>query len=276
MHTHKAGDCRSRVHWQRASSVAATFIAAFLAPYHFLVNAVHHQTTHLTSIHLSNDHGGRGKSSARLDAAQNKEVDQTYRLVREIAERTIIPLLRRVEAEDQRRRLVCFDRRFKDANRLKHKVADQLRLAPSCTPSEGLAVIPDAVRFTLQYLESDYVTGVRKDIERFRDRGCTLVAVRNAWAGDQYKGINSRWRDPSSGLMFEVQFHTQDSLRARELTHRAYERIRGDTVMVEGTEMTTLRAFQRQVNAMVLIPPGALEIGESNGLWVYPAVLSPV
>ena len=30
----------------------------------------------------------------------------------------------------------------------------------------------------------------------------------------------------NSGVRFEVQFHTQASLEAKELTHEAYERIR--------------------------------------------------
>ena len=56
--------------------------------------------------------------------------------------------------------------------------------------------------------------------------GFTQVERRNTWASEQYKGINTQWLEPRSGVRFEVQFHTQASLEAKELTHQAYERIR--------------------------------------------------
>lgn len=171
MHPHKVSDGRLQFHWQRVVPIAGIFIAAFLVPCRFLASTLYHNDTHLErtqSTHLFNDNAWWGEGNARLDAAQNKEVDQMCMLIREIGEKVIVPLLRTVEAEEQGRRLVSFDRRFKDTNRLKHKVADQLRLSPGRTPTEVLAVIPDAMRFTLQYLETDYVTGVRKDIARLR------------------------------------------------------------------------------------------------------------
>lgn len=62
-------------------------------------------------------------------------------------------------------------------------------------------------------------------------------------------------------MTFEVQFHTQASLEAKELTHKAYERIRS---MAEETpeadrEVAELKKFQREVNAKIPIPPGATE-----------------
>jgi hypothetical protein len=263
MHSHKVKDGRPRIHWQYAALVTATFIVAFLIPPHFLVNTVYHNDTHLKGVQstcLSNDSARWGESSSGLDAAQSKEVDRACMFIREIGERVIVPLLRSVEAEEQGRRLVNFDQRFKNTNRLKRKVADQLRLVPGRTPTEGLAVIPDAVRFTFQYQETGYVTGVRRDMERLMDRGLILVVLRNTWTDDQYKGINARWREPTSELLFEVQFHTPASVAARELTHKAYERIRGAIVEGPRTEIATLRAFQRQVNVMVPIPPGVGDI----------------
>ena len=34
------------------------------------------------------------------------------------------------------------------------------------------------------------------------------MKLKNLWAKEQYKGINSQWRRPETGLRFEVQFHT--------------------------------------------------------------------
>jgi hypothetical protein len=87
------------------------------------------------------------------------------------------------------------------------------------------------------------------------------VERRNTWSSEQYKGINTRWREPDSGVIFEVQFHTQASLEAKELTHEAYEGIRSlDGESPESVrEFTELKKFQRQVNAQVPIPPGVME-----------------
>jgi hypothetical protein len=56
-----------------------------------------------------------------------------------------------------------------------------------------------------------------------------------------------------------VQFHTQASLEAKELTHKAYERIRSSA---DDPELSELKAFQRRVNSLVPIPPDVSEIDD--------------
>ncbi|MGH3209772.1 MAG: hypothetical protein ACRDNO_18645, partial [Trebonia sp.] len=195
------------------------------------------------------------------DAAQNADIDRGYARIREVGERAIIPVLREVEAEDRTRKLAGFEHRFKGTDRLKEKVADEVRSTPGTTPAQALSAIPDGVRFTYQYEEMAYSAGVRKDVDRLEARGFIPLERRNTWTSDQYKGINSRWREPGSGVIFEVQFHTQASLEAKELTHNAYERIRstaGPTPPTDG-ETAELRNFQRQVNAKIPIPPGVTD-----------------
>lgn len=207
------------------------------------------------------DGSWRGEEGRRLDVTQNADIDRGCARIREVAERVIIPGLRAVEAEDQARNLVGFEHRFKGADRLKEKIADQIRSTPGTTPAQALSAVPDTVRFTYKYDEMAYSAGVRNDVHRLEARGFTQVERRNTWTSDQYKGINSRWRDPASGVVFEVQFHTRASLEAKELTHKAYERIRSITRQTPEADRETaeLRDFQRQVNAEIPIPPGATE-----------------
>jgi hypothetical protein len=202
-----------------------------------------------------------GKGGRRLDAAQNEEIDRGYAGIREAGEKTIIPGILAVEAEDPTRCLAGFDKRFKSEDRLKEKIADEIRSTPGTTPTQALAAVSDAVRFTFLYSETAYTTGTRNDVERLEARGFIQVERRNTWTSDQYKGINTRWREPESGVTFEVQFHTQASLEAKELTHKAYERIRS---MTEETpeanrEIAELKEFQRETNAKIPIPPGVTE-----------------
>ena len=201
-----------------------------------------------------------------LTAKRNAEVDHGCERIREIGEAVIIPGMRAVEAEDSSRCLVGFDHRFKGADRLKEKVADQLSARPNLTTTQALDLVPDVVRFTFQYDEGSYATGMRKDVERLEARGFIPLEHRDTWTSDQYRGINSRWQEPESGLAFEVQFHTRISYEAKELTHPAYERKRSGA---QDPELTELEAFQSRVCAMIPIPPGdrtrILPTGERDG-----------
>jgi hypothetical protein len=58
--------------------------------------------------------------------------------------------------------------------------------------------------------------------------------------------------------VFEVQFHTEASYEAKQLTHPAYERIRNPATPDD--EVEELRRFQRDVSAKVAIPPRAADI----------------
>jgi hypothetical protein len=203
----------------------------------------------------------RGKGGRAMDAAQNAEIDRGYERIREVGENVIVPRILRVAAEDPSRTLAGFDHRIKGEDRLKEKVADRMR-SKGRSAAEVLAQISDVVRFTFIYGETAYAAGVRKDVERLEVVGFTQVECRNTWTSDQYKGVNSQWLEAKSGVRFEVQFHTQASLEAKELTHEAYERIRtiSDPTPETDRETAELRQFQQQANAMIPIPPSAADI----------------
>jgi hypothetical protein len=65
-------------------------------------------------------------------------------------------------------------------------------------------------------------------------------------------------------MLFEVQFHTQESLDAKELTHSAYDGIRDTKTPPD--EVRRLKEYQRDVCGGITIPPGATEIPDYNHL----------
>jgi hypothetical protein len=205
----------------------------------------------------------RGKGGRTLDAASNAEVDRGYARIREVGENVIGPAILRVAAKDPTRTLAGFDCRIKGKDRLKEKVFDRMR-TKGRSAVETLAQISDVVRFTFIYDETAYADGVRKDLERLGAVGFTQVERRNTWSSDQYKGINTQWLEPQSGVRFEVQFHTEVSLEAKELTHQAYERIRSITEPSPAAdrEAAELRRFQHRANSMIPIPPGVSDIDD--------------
>ncbi len=204
------------------------------------------------------DGSWHGDSGRELSPAQNAEMADGCVEIRREAKGDILPALRRVEAADSERYLVGLENWLKGEDRLKEKVADRLRYQPELTARQALAEVPDAVRFTLAYSESRYAEGVRADIDRMKAEGFELIKLKNSWTSDQYKGINSQWRRVESGLRFELQFHTQASFEAKELTHKAYERIRDP--MTSKDEEDQLVSYQRRVNALVPSALGAADI----------------
>jgi hypothetical protein len=194
----------------------------------------------------------------RLTPGQNAEAMKACADIHAEGKSIALPALRQIEAADPNRCLVGVEHMLKGEDRLKEKIADALRGRPGLTPAQALSIVPDPVRFTYMYSPDRYADGVLADVERLKEIGFEEVKLKNLWSDQQYKGINSQWRRPETGLRIEVQFHTPASLEAKELTHKAYERIRNpDTSPAERDE---LEAFQRRVNALLDTPPGTTEI----------------
>ena len=200
----------------------------------------------------------QGDGNRYLDGLSNAVVDHGCERIREVEGRVLSPVLRRVEAEDPGRELAGFEHRIKGADRIKEKVADQLRAQPGLAAEHALAGVSDAVRYTFRYGEGNYAAGVRADIDRLQARGFELVKMRNSWASDQYRGVNSQWQEPGTGQRFEVQFHTQASLDAKQQTHAAYEQLRNP--LTTRAEQRRLEEYQRKVSGDIPAPPGAAEI----------------
>jgi hypothetical protein len=206
---------------------------------------------------LHADGSWHGGGLLELNPKQNAEVDSRLERICETGEGTILPALRRLEPEDPERHLAGLENLLKKPDRLKEKVAGDIEYKGR-TAEESLDNIKDAVRSTFVYAEERYTEGVYADCARLEAAGFEPYDRQNSWQEDQYKGINSRWREPQSGLLLEVQFHTQASSDAKELTHRAYERLRGSAALDE--ERAELEAFQSAVSAKIPIPPGATQI----------------
>jgi hypothetical protein len=193
----------------------------------------------------------------RLSPEQNGDVSKACADTADEGRRDILPALQRVESADPKRRLAGLEHLIKGEDRMKEKVAERLTAKPGRTIQQAIDGISDRVRSTFVYSPEHYADGVRADVELLKAEGFELLRLKNLWSDEQYKGINSQWRRPETGLRFEMQFHTRESLEAKELTHEAYERIRSDAAPAERAE---LRQFQRTVNALLITPERTAEI----------------
>jgi hypothetical protein len=190
----------------------------------------------------------------RLNPEQNSEACKACKDVSDEGKQVILPAMQRIEAADPDRKLAGLEHMLKGEDRLKEKIADEMAAKAWLTLRQALDTVADPVRFTLTYTPDRYADGVRTDVERLKEEGFELIQLKNLWASDQYKGVNSQWCRTETGLRFEVQFHTPESREAKELTHKAYERIRSS--QASPAERRELEDFQRRVNELVLAPPG--------------------
>lgn len=195
---------------------------------------------------------------ATVDAVyRDYAIEQGCARVREIEENTVSPAMRSIESADPDRHLVGFENRLKGEDRLTEKVTEGME-ERGWSAAEAFRMVKDAIRYTFQYSEEGYAEGVRADCDRLQDRGFDPIDRRNTWDNEEYKGINTRWRDSGSGQIFEVQFHTEASFKAKQETHAAYERLRSHAE--DDNEVRQLRSFQREVTARIAVPPSATDI----------------
>ncbi len=208
------------------------------------------------------DRSGDVSRSRALSHEANSRVEEACDRIADREQQKITPAMRAIESQDPDRQLIGLKHRLKGRDRIKEKVQDAINLLRR-SPDQAISRVPDTIRYTFQYRETQYTRGVWADIGRLNEQGFTLHSLWNAWSKDQYKGINSQWIDPDSGQRFEVQFHTRISFEAKQLTHDAYERLR--TKRADIFEELVLEAFQKKVSADVPIPSGAIDIPNHPG-----------
>jgi hypothetical protein len=195
---------------------------------------------------------------AKVDEAYRAHaIDQGCARVEKIERETVTPAMRRIEAEDPERHLAGLEHRLKGKERLAEKVRDAMT-ERGRTVGQAFASVKDAIRYTFCYADEQYVSGLERDCARIKSAGFEPVERRNSWANEEYKGINSRWRVPDTGQLFEIQFHTRASFEAKEETHWAYEKLRDPAT--SKAEQEAMSAYQRKITARVPIPPGAAEV----------------
>ncbi|MGA4837552.1 ATP nucleotide 3'-pyrophosphokinase [Streptomyces sp. G45] len=204
--------------------------------------------------HGGDPDGGWEGDGLRLNAEDNRKVDAYIGRARAAEPRISAQV--RAAADLSQAELVGFDHRLKSPDSLKRKVATDLKEHPGQKVEEALARLTDAVRYTLQWPDDRYVSGVTTATEVLSAWGNETTKWRNTWGSEKgYRGLNSGWRAPRSRQLFEVQFHTPASKWAQEVTHKLYEEQRLPTTTPE--RKRELQAQQDAIFASVAVPDGA-------------------
>ena len=149
-----------------------------------------------------------------------------------------------LEDANRSRRLVGLEHRLKARDRVEAKVIEEMRVKGR-TADEARAAITDTTRYTFVYPSDSYRAGVRADIERLWTAGCVELELRDFRDAPVRLGVVSVWREPESGDLVEVQFHTRLSYSARERSFPLYARLREPGM--SDAERADLLALQRAI-----------------------------
>jgi hypothetical protein len=193
---------------------------------------------------------------AESRAAEGRDSDGKY------GEHGLTPAMRRIETQLDHGHLVEGTEKFalKDPDRFKEKLADVIVRNPDKSCLELAKEIHDTIRYTFIFSVEDYTDGLWGAHSKVEAAGYELEVRRNSWSSEEYKGINTRWFDPASEKLFEIQFHTQESWEAKQRTHHAYEKMKDPRT--PPAEVMWLGEFQKRISEAVAIPPRASDIPE--------------
>ncbi len=152
-------------------------------------------------------------------------------------------------------KLVGLDFKIKSEESLTRKIlSDSHDL--DITPEEAAAAIGDVLRYTLCTSTDTYVNTVDSTLNKLTSAGIKVVVFKNTWGGNSYKGINSRLQTPE-GVIFELQFHTDESYKTKEEVHVYYEIVRAEDKTQE--EKDTAQTAMDELFARIPIPDGVIE-----------------
>ena len=124
--------------------------------------------------------------------------------------------------------------RFADKIDEKMKVAE--KAGHPISYKEAAESIHDLVRYTMAATPDTLVLNFKTTREKLEAKGYRYVKIKNSWESYSmnapYRGVNTQIESPS-GIVFELQFHTAESLVVKSIAHGMYEITRDPKIPLE-------------------------------------------
>ncbi|MBT0767485.1 hypothetical protein KIH74_01030 [Kineosporia sp. J2-2] len=165
----------------------------------------------------------RGPDGLRLSPRASAAVE-AFSALTAAGEPTLTAAVREV-ARAGSAELTGLAHRLKDGESIRRKLATQQANTGRALPAL-LHRTEDAVRYTMVLADESYAAGVARVTALFEQRGYHRLSLNDTWRSQRYRGINTTWADPATGIAFEVQFHTPATWRVTRDTHPLYEEFR--------------------------------------------------
>jgi hypothetical protein len=167
----------------------------------------------------------------------------------------LTPAMRRLEAQLEHGQLLPETEGYalKPPDLFKERLADLILRHPDKSVDELADEVHDGIRYTCIFDTEHYADATLQVHSRLKGQGFELEVRRNCWRNPEYKGINTRWRDPAHNIVFEVQFHTASSWDAKQRAYTSYRQIMD--LATSPAERRRLRAIHAEMAAAIPVPP---------------------
>jgi hypothetical protein len=147
-----------------------------------------------------------------------------------------------------------------EPNAFKARFAAMLARYPDRSAELLARRIPGAISYSFIFDAERYSAGIWMAQDALTATGFQLLARRNDWNNTANRCVATMWHDPTSGLPFEVQFHTTASLEAQQLARSSATLI--SDPRIPSAEAANLRSDLAVAWAALHAPPGHSQIGE--------------
>lgn len=155
--------------------------------------------------------------------------------------------------------LAGFDYRLKGSGSLARKIRTDAAMA-GVSEQQAADLIHDVLRYTFTAETGSFVDEFKRIRAALEESGYNMVKVKNTlqFERQSYRGVNTQVATPD-GYVFELQFHTPESLNVKEsLNHRLYEQARlPETSDGERADLTRQMVDN---SAAIPTPPGIEEV----------------
>ncbi|MBR4575767.1 MAG: hypothetical protein IKO25_01050 [Clostridia bacterium] len=135
--------------------------------------------------------------------------------------------------------------------RIADKIAEQMEMAELAgapiTYLEAAESIQDIIRYTQLGTPDTLVWNYMLTKQKLEEKGYRFILTKNTWrtytVKKPYRGVNVKVESPS-GIIFELQFHTAESLVTKMVEHINYEVIRDPKSSPEEKAKLLKRSFE--------------------------------
>ncbi|WP_247709218.1 hypothetical protein [Ralstonia solanacearum] len=171
----------------------------------------------------------------------------------------------------------------KQAASLRKKI-ERYQALDGMSLEQATARVRDAMRWVVQLPAERFAAGFGEAWQALEAKGLSVMRIKNGFAapGTAYAGLNVIVRS-AAGRDFEIQFHTDASLRARNASHRPYRTWQDQEVKIKREPDPAKRLQLEQANAQRLrglkdraaqvpLPVGVMSIASFSRLPKLPSV----
>ncbi len=165
-------------------------------------------------------------------------------------------------------KMVGLEWRLKSTDSMARKVIDKA-LNKNISQEDAVAQITDGLRYTMQFDNDKFVPGFTETEKALKEAGYERFDHKftNYFAqGGPYRGLNTVWINQKTGVRFELQFHTPESLKIKEQNHVDYD-VERVTTDQQKRQALDDKMIGRYTNFMA--PLGSMMLKVSVGVMQY-------